>query len=168
MVFGWDTGLPGERSLFLFGFVCILLTIALLPKYIQIKTQIDAFALETQKESNKDNTLIEAEQEVTKTREVLAQLKSSKVSITASEAIDEIQKHAPAEIIFKNFATELSNGVVVKIQAQGIAPTREALSRLKIAIESSEIFDKAEVPISDLARDINVPFSITITLVPRT
>ena len=151
-------------ALFLFGFVCIILTVALLPKYLRIGTMIHAFALETQKVGNKDAAFLEAEKEVLVTRDILLQLKMSKESVTASEAIEEIQKHAPPEVVFKNFSTELLDGVIERVKMQGVAPTREDLLHLKVAIEESEMFETAEVPISDLALDINVPFSITITL----
>ena len=151
-------------SLLFFGWVFFLFAIALIPTYILIQGQIKAFTSETEQKLKKDDILAEADQEVRMTKDILTQLKLSAVSVTASDAIAEVQKNAPAEIIFKTFSTEVNAGVIERIQVQGVAPTRDALSQLKGSIESSEMFEKAEVPISDLARDINLPFSITIVL----
>ncbi len=155
-------------SLLFFGWVFFLLAIALIPMYILIEGQIQAFTSETEQKLKKDDTFVEADKEVRMTKDILTQLKLSKVSVTASDAIAEVQKNAPPEIIFKTFSTEVTGGVIERIQVQGVAPTRDSLSRLKGTIESSEMFEKADVPISDLARDINLPFSIMIVLAKKT
>ena len=81
-----------------------------------------------------------------------------------SIAIEEIEKIADGSIAFRSFSIgEPGLNGIIQIQAQGVAPTREILVKFKTDILASESFKTAEIPISDLAQDVNLPFVMTIT-----
>ncbi len=148
---------------FLFTGVFVFLTIALIPTYVLVEAQINTFALD-ERDNSKEDALKNAEAEVSRVKAILTQLKSTPDTITASDVIDEVRKSASPNIFFKTFDVNASAGIIESIHVQGIAPTRETLAGLKRALEESKIFLRAEVPISDLARDADLPFAITITL----
>lgn len=150
---------------FLFGWVVIFLTVALIPTYVLINAQINAFALEDTTKG-KEDSFKKAEEEVHTTETVLTQLKTVAPRVSASTVIAEIQHRAPASIVFRRFSFGETKGVIDMVQVQGVAPTRESLAQLKSALEASEMFRSAEVPISDLARDAELPFVITVTVSP--
>ena len=149
---------------FLFSGVAILLVVAQIPTYVLIDAQIKALEIEIAQESEKKDALKDAENEVRMTKEVLAQMKATSTSASMSMVIDEIQERALTSIFFKAFYMDAPQGVLEKVQIQGVARTREELIQLKRNLESSDMFLKAEVPISDLARDADLPFAIALTL----
>lgn len=156
----------GATLSFLFAGVALFLAAALVPTYVLIRAQISAFELETERENSKEGSLDNINTEVETTKEILAQLKTTPIKIPVSAIIEEIQTHTPQSVIFNTFYIEAGPDGTDRIQVQGTAPTREVLARLKNGLESSEMFEKVEVPISDLARDVDLSFAITITLAP--
>lgn len=149
---------------FLFSGVLILLTVALIPTYVLVDAQIKAFETEKAQLVGSEGVFTEADYEVQLTKEALAQLKRVPSSVKVSEVITEIKTIAPQSVVFTNFIANTTNGTLSQIQIRGQAPTREALAELKNVIETSDMFETAEVPIADLARDVEVPFAITVTL----
>lgn len=156
----------GATLSLLFASVALLLAVALIPTYVLIAAQLNAFALESAQETKKGDALKDINAEVNMTKELLAQLKTTPEKVPVSAIIEEIQKHTPALVVFDTFYIESGTDGVERIQVQGNAATREALARLKNELESSAMFEKAEVPIADLARDVDLSFAITITLSP--
>ncbi|MFZ2253347.1 MAG: hypothetical protein WAW13_04240 [Minisyncoccia bacterium] len=150
---------------FLFSIVFVLIIVALIPMYVLVGAEINDVSLEAEREQGTAHTLQNVDTTIAITNSVLAQLSTPEQPFVISAAIDEIQKLAPVGIVFKTFTVEGVKGVVEKIQVQGTSPTREKLSQLKIALEASELFQTVEVPISDLARDMDLTF--TITILPR-
>lgn len=53
-------------------------------------------------------------------------------------------------------------GGIAKINVTGVASTRDALLSYKGRLERSEIFSSVELPISNLARDRDIEFTITV------
>jgi hypothetical protein len=149
---------------FLFTGMLLLLSASLIPTYVLVDAQIKAFESEKKQLSETDATFKEADNEVELTKEILAQLKRSPNNARVSEVVEEIRSVAPNSIVFTNFITDATKGSFTKIQVKGQAPTRKELAELKNTLESSEMFASAEVPIGDLARDVDVPFAIAVTL----
>lgn len=155
----------GATYAFLFGLVCFVLGVAYVPTYVLIKAQIDTMSIVTERERGEGETLKIIENEIRMTHEVLTQLQSVKDSITPSDAIGAIEKATPTGVSFKTFTISETKGNITAIQVQGVATTRETLIRFKRDVEELEIFSTAEVPISDLAKDTNLPFTMTVSLV---
>lgn len=154
----------GATLCFLFAIVITILTVAFIPTYVLTTAQINALQLESLRESSKDVSFVTADEEVRVTKNILTQLKTATTSYAMSTVINEIQHKAPSTILFKNFTADAPKGKFDKVQVQGVSPTREALARFRSSLEESDMFVKAEVPISDLAKDTDLPFVMTITL----
>ncbi len=157
----------GATLAFLFGWVAIFLGIALVPTYVLIDAQIDTFVLEEATEEVKEESFKKAQEEVHTIETVLTQLKTDTSKVLPSVVIAEIQKQSPSNVTFRQFSIDEVGGIIEKVQIQGIAPTRESLARLKNVLEASEMFNTAEVPLADLARDVELPFAITVTMSPN-
>lgn len=156
----------GTTLSFLLGGVCILLTVALIPTFVLVRAQMHSSSSSTEQGNKDADALLAAENEVRITESVLAQLKSVPESTPATGIITELQKLAPVGIQFSNFSMEKTNGVYGRVQVNGTASTREVLSNFRRAIEASTVFASAELPISDLARDVNLPFALTLVIEP--
>ncbi|MCF7815883.1 MAG: hypothetical protein K9M10_04125 [Candidatus Pacebacteria bacterium] len=146
----------------LFAGVFVLLTVSLIPTYVLIEAQINEFQFEITQSEQGGGSLDKVKQDVNLTKEIITQLKTPTSPVVISEAIDAIQSLAPQGIFFKTFTADGSKGNT--IQLQGTSLTRDTLSRFKQVVEKSDMFNAAEIPISDLAHDANLPFVMTITL----
>jgi uncharacterized membrane protein YhiD involved in acid resistance len=144
--------------------VALVLSAALIPAYVLVGVQTKEIERELAQNQSTEDILKTADTTTKRSNEVLAQLKKSSSTVSISELVEEVQRLAPSSISFKNFTLDSSKGATLKMQVQGEAPTREVLAKFKGALESSEKFLKAEIPIADLARNVDVPFVITITI----
>jgi Tfp pilus assembly protein PilN len=95
---------------------------------------------------------------------VMAQLRGGMPINEVSDVIEEIVRSAPKGIVFSTFQAAREGQQLKTVDVQGEAATRNALASLKTALEASPLFETANVPISDLARENNLPFVVTITL----
>lgn len=155
----------GASFSFLMAVILFILTVSLAPTYILTSAQMADY--ETRINSVEDEALVfaEAERQVAEAHTILTQLQTVGHTVHTSDILREIESIAPAGISFKTFYISSSaKDAAQTIQVQGVASTREALIRFKNAIEEVPRFEKAEVPIADLARDADLPFAITITL----
>ena len=148
----------------LFGAVGIILAIGCVPVYVLVNAQINALTIATEKERVEDVSLGDAEEEIRTTKEILGQLHSVTGDTRASELLHEVEELAPTGISFRNFTMGYEKSTVHTIAVEGTATTRETLIRFKKDLETSSTFQSAEVPIAELAKDTNLPFSMSITL----
>lgn len=154
----------GGTLAFLFGGVLVALAIAFIPTYVLVDAQIKTLLAEAKRDKVEAESFAEADAEVKMTKSLIRQLRSLPPGIMVSGAIGVIQNLAPFGVTLGTFVVDEKDGKIESIKVQGTATTREALIRFKNALEASDMFAKAEVPIADLARDIDLPFMITLTL----
>lgn len=152
----------------LYGGVLVILSVALVPTYVLIGAQIKTSVLEARKLGEEDATFAAADIEVRMAKEVISQLNTSPQGTTPlTSVVKEVRSLAPDGVQFKNFVVVEEAGVV-KVHVQGQASTREELASFKNKLQESALFENAEVPIADLARDVDLPFTVTVTLALNT
>lgn len=151
-------------ALMLFGTIVLLLVAAHVPTYILVDAQIKTLELTAEKEAGREDAIKTAEAEVKRVQAVLAQLKKTPSKTREIDVVTEIEKYTSGAIELQNFTVTMENVKTDLIQVRGIAATREALAQFKNALENSPLFEKADIPISDLVRETNLPFTITLTL----
>lgn len=150
---------------FLMAVVLFILTVSLAPTYILTSAQIGDYETRINNVEDEAAVFAEAERQVGEAHMVLTQLQTVGQTEHTSDILREIERIAPAGISFKTFyVSPETENTAQTVQVQGVAPTREMLIRFKNVLEESALFEKAEVPIADLARDVDLPFAITITL----
>jgi len=149
---------------FLFGFIVVLLSVAHIPTYVLVGAQINDLDAITAQDIERDEAIRIVEDEVKLTRSIIAQFKRNQGITNPTNIFYEINSRSSDEILFKAFILQSGNKNTRTVQVQGVATTREALAQFKTSLESSSLFSQAEIPISDLARDTELPFTITITL----
>lgn len=151
-------------SAFLLGIVCLILVGSLVPTYVLTSAQIQEYEKRIETVGDTTQKYKEAEQEIKKIGEVLTQLKSGSSTRPSTELFREVERLASPGIVFKSFQINTDKRVGDSLLVQGVAPTRESLVVFKNALKTSSLFEKADIPISDLARDVELPFTITISL----
>ncbi len=156
----------GATLSFLFGCVAVILGVAHVPTYVLVGAQIHSMALVSEKERIEEQMLATATHEISDITKILTQLKKQQETISPSHAIATLEERAPQGISFKTFLIQEVKGRIDTIQVQGTATTRETLVSFKRAVENTDLFEAANIPIADLARDVNLPFTLTVTVAP--
>ncbi len=59
--------------------------------------------------------------------------------------------------------THFNFGDKKELEINGIAATRASLSAFRVRLESHESVKAVELPLSNLVKDTDVPFSLTVT-----
>jgi hypothetical protein len=157
----------GATYCILFAAVAIVLTVALIPTYVLVRAQTNGVVAH-EGTGEKDADIAKIEDEVARSQAIIAELKKIPEAPDMSEIIHEIEKSAPAGISFKNFTLGHDKNAIGPIQVQGTAERREDLIAFKQALEAHVLFESASVPIADLARERDVPFSMTVILASHT
>lgn len=154
----------GSTAGFLMGSVFLVLVGSLIPTYVLTSSQIQEYEIKLSGTEDVAQAYTDAEKEVESSKILLAQLKTQTPSYFTSDLIKEVERATPTGIMFKSFRIDTNERTGDTFVVQGTASTREVLIQFKNGLKTIQQFEKAEVPISDLARDVDLPFSMTITL----
>lgn len=73
-----------------------------------------------------------------------------------------LQELASAAIAIESIEMARTDGVMETMTVRGVAETRATLAEFRDAIEANERFAAADLPLSNLAKDRDITFSITI------
>lgn len=142
-----------------------LLMVALLrvPVYVLVKSQLEAFS-DTYEQATSDDLEFKASEDAIKdANHVGSLLAVTEGSLRFSEVLAAIDSLAGSEIVITSYALTRTDGQVSGITVVGQADTRFALAAFKDALEASDYFESAALPLSNLAKDRDIPFNIVIT-----
>lgn len=78
-----------------------------------------------------------------------------------SVVVEEVKEKIVAGVIVNNLSLPSSGGV---FSMNGIATDRETINQLKKSLESSDLFDEVNVPLNNLGKKVNIPFSVTFKI----
>lgn len=94
------------------------------------------------------------------------QLQRSKDTIAAFDVVTHIESALSPAIHTDSMSfSEDKSGVLV--QLHGIAATREGLKQFIDALKKDTYFTNAQVPVSDLAHDVDAAFTMTLNIRPH-
>lgn len=147
-------------------FACVGGGVALIPTYVFFTHQLQTM------ESGPAEHTTEIVAEYQKTLETLkeatvvaSQLGRTTPSVEASAVVHHLEEALTDDIALGGLAVSLDDSKT-KIEARGVARTRDSLRRFVEALKKDAFFAEAKIPVSDLAKDTNLPFSVSLTLRP--
>ncbi|MBI4086689.1 hypothetical protein HY416_01760 [Candidatus Kaiserbacteria bacterium] len=139
------------------------------PTYVLLIRQLDALSQEIitlEKESDTEQYLATREA-LSGAHDLALQLAVSYSGPTPSQILTEVRKSQTDAIVIYGFSYERAVGRPDAVTVRGTASTREALAQFTAALERNPLFARAEVPVSDLASDRELPFTLTIVLAEK-
>lgn len=149
--------------LFLVGTAIFLVTILNIPSYVLVHNQLDTYLLEfTNAATNKDS-FTAAEASIVRTNTIAMLLAKPQDGISFTEVVSELEKSKSTGIIIFDFAITKVKDVIATITITGQADSRESLSLFRDTLDANPSFGKVTLPLSSLAKDKEIPFTITIT-----
>lgn len=101
-----------------------------------------------------------AERELTTTRKVIAHLSEENKTKNHSSLIDNLDEISGTEVFIEQFIFDDKG----KLTLNGGATTRASLSGFRDRVEASKLFKKVDLPLSNLADEVEPEFSMVLTL----
>ena len=141
----------------------------LVPSYVLLGRQIEALLLSDA--GIRDESKVEAykasRQDLVKAQALAAQLAVPRRHPAGSDVLRQVQDARSRSITISNFAYTYSDAGVELLRVDGVAATREALTQFSATLERNPLFLRADVPVSSLVAERDLPFTITITLAEK-
>lgn len=141
---------------------CVITALLNVPVYVLIRSQLSAFLPEFMQANLESKSFQESEREVVRANEI-AQLLAAEQRTPLLEIITTLEGLTHAEVTITDFSVAVEKKELQPIVIHGVAQTRLALTTFRDAIEAHEMFKTADLPLSNLAKDSDIEFSITIT-----
>lgn len=149
----------------LFGVAALTLAVLNAPIYLLIKNQLQTHS-SLFSDANEQNTSYEKiEAEIVAANDNATLLISMRNSDAVVPYIMQIESLSNERITLKSFNVSRKGTAVSSVSLTGVAVDRASLVAFSRAIEDSEAFLEASIPLSNLAKDSDIPFTITAVLV---
>jgi hypothetical protein len=137
-----------------------LSALMLLPTYVLISEQLRITDAEAAIE---DDAHAIATSELEEAQAIADRLTVVRDPIAASVIVEHIERALAPEIKLRSLHIAPS-GTDSTVQVVGVAMNRESLQRFIGRLKDDPFFRDASVPVSDLARDVDPPFVLTLVL----
>lgn len=154
----------GTVYAFLLAGVFVSGTILLVPTYVLTSSQLTGAKDRSAEIEETKKAFDVAFEEIKVANTLMAKLRTTEDEVFMTEIVEDIIRLAPEGVRFSGFQTVRESVSLTAVTVEGIASTRQALATFKTQVESDARFKEVQVPIADLARDTNLPFSVTVTL----
>jgi len=144
----------------------VVFSALLVPTYVLFESQIKGFELEeaqTDKEPSEDYN--QALDEITRANELAGQLSQETETFNASELLSAVEAAQSDAILINRFSYEREGETVNSIKLSGTAEDRNSLASFADALKRHPLFTEAEVPVSSLVREEDLPFNITVGVI---
>lgn len=142
----------------------VAISALLIPTYVSLQSQISFLksSESTLTEDHKDVSSIESV--IERTNALALQLAAPDAMLSIGKVIDAVNDSVPPGVTLRTYRVVRNGTSIDSVEVQGVASSRTALADLKTRIEAHALFTDANVPISDLIKESNLPFAIVITL----
>lgn len=149
---------------FLLSGVLLSATVLLVPTKVLLDTELSIMVSRTGSEKNDTTQYVDSDRTIRDANVLIAQLSIPLDVVPISVIIGEIQRASVAGISFTSFQATRDVEDLSTLTVQGVATSRGTLAAFKDALEREPHILSADVPISDLARETDLPFVIKVML----
>ena len=142
-----------------------LLIVALLkaPALWAIESQLQAYSGAYDSAQEKVETIKTSQITIEEANDLAALLANSASTTSSVAVLETLDTIAGTDVIISGFRLSKDDKKVININITGVAKTRTALADFRTNIEAHEYFKKADLPISNLAKESDIAFNIDIT-----
>jgi hypothetical protein len=134
----------------------------MVPSLILVQAQLAVYNGEYQAASTQNSVYEKLEQDVQVANGIAEQLVTSDVDNIFSNTISEVEGIATGTVVLNSIAFIRTDTGVESVLITGEAASRSLLVQFRDTLEDSPLFESAALPLANLAKDKDVPFSITI------
>lgn len=148
--------------LYLLGIAFVCTAILFVPAYVLVKSQLAVYGEAYQTASADNEQFTVSKTAITTANETALLLATDNVT-DFSVFMDAIQLSASANIIVTTVTMDRVGTDIKPIAVSGVAANRISLANFRDALEAHEYFVTANLPLSNLAKDADITFTITVT-----
>ena len=143
----------------------LITAVFFLPSYVLIRSQLSAYESSYNEAAASDASYQGLESEVRMANAQAQRLLANETEYSFTSILDELDLLTTEAIEVEEITMTRSETLELKeFTIEGTAATRIDLVAYRDAIEAHNFFTSAELPISNLAKDRDVPFNITVTV----
>lgn len=150
-------------SAILLATVLVLGIVACVPAYVRVMSSISdiSTAPDHAARADEEAQFKSAEATLAEMSHVLSMLRTVYAQPTVTDSINAVLDHKPDGITVTGMSYERTSSLFT---IEGIATTRDALITYKRALESQQGIGGVTSPISNLAKNANLPFRLSFTM----
>ena len=153
--------------LFLIGFALLITAVLLFPSLSLVQSQLEVYENSYIHASEENESNKKLESSISVANKVAQKLVQAGDSRLFTELLSDIDTAADSTITLESVLIGRVDGGVDAIQITGNADSRGALVHFRDALEVYDSFVSIELPLSNLAKDRDIPFNITVTVGPQ-
>lgn len=136
----------------------------LLPTYVLIGSQVDVFAESAALASEKVNSFENVSKTLVQSSQQASFILNESDLPEISAYVDLLKSLEGSDIIINKITVSRSGVDLRPIQVSGEANSRQALASFRDRLVAEEVVKEVDLPISNLAQDREILFSITVVL----
>ena len=150
-------------TLFLTSVLAMLVALSV-PVRVLINEQLTAYEATYTAASKKTDSYTQSISTVKAANSIAAELLDTKQQQLLLPLVEQVRSHAGESITIQTVS--ISRGVkgIGDLTVSGIATTRLGLADFRDSLEADSQFATADLPLSNLAKDKDIPFTITISI----
>jgi len=134
----------------------------MVPSLILVQAQLAVYDGEYQAASTQNIVYEKLERDVLVANSIATQLVTSDGDRLFSDIISEVEGIASRTVVLNSIAFSRIDDDVKSVLITGEAASRSLLVEFRDTLEKNPLFESAALPLANLAKDKDVPFSITI------
>lgn len=144
----------------LFGSAFFVTSALLLPTYFYVSYQIDALSNAMSNEEAESFKRIEAS--IAEANDISELLLNTPNAVNDTEIINEILNFSGGLVSIDSIKIQKNNRKVNEVIVSGAANNRSSLVAFRDSVEQHKFFKEVNLPLSNLAKDQDIPFSLTL------
>jgi hypothetical protein len=148
---------------FLVGIALAITAALLLPTYFYVRFQSAALSASAAAEGREAETFAAIERAVTEANALSELYNESPRYVPLSEIVAELTSLSGRGVTLQSFTLGRSGETFPTFTIVGTAENRNALVEFRNRVEAHEYFASVDLPLSTLARDVNIPFQVNVT-----
>ena len=150
---------------FFLGSAAVLLGIFILvPSYVLTNSQVSAYKDSAESASEKSANYETVSKELERSGKLAAMMKENFALISTSEYITLFRSLEGDGIEISQISITRAEKGVEPIMISGVADDRQALAAFRDSVVAQEGVSSVDLPLSNLAKDKDIPFEITVTI----
>lgn len=140
----------------------LVVGIMFVPTLVLIQSQLDAFASEVDQANIQNESFVGAKATLVQANTIARTLSKESDTMQFTTLLEILETLAGAQVSINNFTFSKASGEISTISISGQAASRQALVSFSDVIEANDLFESAEIPLSTLAKDKDIPFTISV------
>jgi hypothetical protein len=150
---------------FLWSFALALGVFILVPSYVLINLQVKAYTDSAQTADEKNANFESVGKDLDRASKTASAISEHFAHSPLTDYVRLLRSFESSNISITQISIDRATGGVAPIKMTGIAEDRQSLATFRARMLEDEMIETVDLPISNLAKDRQIPFELTVTMV---